>query len=191
MSVFLLYFYLQKRHANTNLKQAIIDLRKVEKDLEINNEELKRYITSNTQLEQFAHVASHDLKTPSLQSTVFLDSCTRKQVTNSMINERKYLDFIQKNGLQMQELVNDLLDYSRINAQKLTLSEFRIQDLIQEVTDNLALTANEKGVQFEIEANLPYVICDKIKLKRVFQNLISNAIKFSDPQKAPWIKIHQ
>ena len=190
MSVFLFYYYREKNTAYNSLQISNNELKKTENILELKNHELKKYIDSNIQLEQFAHVASHDLRAPLITINSF-SKLLRAKISDKLTDqESKYLGFIQTNGNQMLELVNDLLEYSKINSQKVNPALVDTQTLVENVitvTNNQAL---EKEVELKITNQLPQIFADEIKIKRVFQNLISNAIKFSDPKKRAEINIY-
>ncbi len=153
------------------------------KTLELHNRELEKYIESNIQLEQFAHVASHDLRAPLITINSFSKLLKNKAGSKLSEDENKYLDFISTNGNQMFDLVNDLLEYSKINSQKINLSEVNLSDVIKGVCNTLKRQAQTKKVNISLPKNIPNITADEIKIKRVFQNLLSNAIKFSDDQK--------
>ncbi len=158
-------------------------------DLELKNEELQRYIESNIQLEQFAHVASHDLRAPIITIKSFSKLLSQRCAGVLGEEERQSLDYIESNAEQMYELVNDLLEYSQINSQAVKAREVDVQALVESLMSLLSIQAEAKGVRWLVPEKLPLIIADGIKLKRVFQNLLSNAIKFSDLNKASFIRI--
>jgi PAS domain S-box-containing protein len=158
--------------------------------IEIKNEELMRYIESNIQLEQFAHVASHDLRAPIITIRSFSKLLKNKMSSQMDLNQEKYLDLIINNSDQMFELVNDLLEYAKINSQSIQLNHTGIGDLVESVCNVLNIQALENQVSIDIPYDLPTIVADEIKIKRVFQNLISNSIKFSDNHKKSVVKIN-
>ncbi len=159
------------------------------KHLEMKNEELQRYIESNIQLEQFAHVASHDLRAPIITIKSFSKLLSDEAASKLNELEKESLFFIQSNAEQMYELVNDLLEYSQVNSQAIKVVELDLQETVQNVISLLQAQAVEREVTVQITGTLPTVLADKVKMKRVFQNVIGNSIKFSDPAKDSVIRI--
>ena len=186
----LLYFVIKNRKKNNLLALNNEELIRADRKLANKNNELESYIESNIQLEQFAHVASHDLRSPILTINSFAQLLKQKAASKLNENELKYLSFIEANGKQMLDLVTDLLDYSKLNSQVLNIADVEINNLLQEVTNSIKPQAEEKSIQIETKCNFQSIKADEIKLKRVFQNLISNSIKFSDQSKDSYIKIN-
>lgn len=184
-----LYLFLKLRKNNGLLANNFSDLKKAETELERKNNELQAYIESNIQLEQFAHVASHDLRSPILTINSFTSLLKNKAASKMDENELTYLNFIETNGKQMLDLVTDLLDYSKLNSQELNLADVEVKNLLEEVTNSIKPQAEEKNIVIKTDCNISSIKADEIKLKRVFQNLISNSIKFSDKAKEGFIKI--
>ena len=185
----MLYLVWKIRKKNNLLALNNEELIKVDQELATKNSELESYIESNIQLEQFAHVASHDLRSPILTINSFTSLLKNKASDKLDDNELKYLDFIDKNGKQMLDLVTDLLDYSKLNSQVLNIADVEISKLLDEVTNSIKPQAEEKNIQIKTRYDYPAIKADEIKLKRVFQNLISNSIKFSDNTKNSFIEI--
>ncbi len=158
-------------------------------ELKNKNKELLQYIESNVQLEQFAHVASHDLRAPIITIKSFSNLLKEKCADRLNDNESKYLNIIKENADQMFSLVSDLLDYAQINSQKIAFKKTNLQFLLEGVIDSFRSIANQTNVTIEIVNRLPEIVVDDVKLKRVFQNLLSNAIKFADPTKKSFVKI--
>jgi len=152
---------------------------KATKAIKDKNEELQQYIKSNIQLEQFAHIASHDLKAPLITIGSFAKLLKIRSKDRLSAEEQKYLSFIQENSNILIDSVNDLLEYSKVNSQHLKLSRIDTKALINDVLEVLEEQKGQKDVFIELAESLPIIIGDEQKLRRVFQNLISNAIKFS------------
>ena len=189
MSSLLYYYYRQKNNANNLLRAGNKELRAAEEILESKNKELEKYIESNIQLEQFAHVASHDLRAPIVNINNFSNLLQKKEQGNLSEDQKKYVHYIQSNGEQMLELVTDLLEYSKINSQKINPSEIELQSLIDQVLNSVKIQSKAQNVRIHVQDKLPRITADEVKLKRVLQNLVSNAIKFSDKEKDSYINI--
>jgi light-regulated signal transduction histidine kinase (bacteriophytochrome) len=153
------------------------------KELLEKNTELE---TSNHELQQFAWVVSHDLKEPLRKIQTFNDIIKNKYLVG---NEEaiSYLDRSIKSSARMTTLINDLLDYSRLSVSSL----FRPTDL-NSLIDELLTDFDELilniGATIEVSP-LPVVEAIPGQLRQVFQNLISNALKFTRPGVAPILKI--
>jgi len=184
---FILYRENQKR--TLALKVVNSELKDTQHELKNKHDDLERYIESNIQLEQFAHVASHDLRAPIITIKSFADLLTKRASTKLNEKEKQYLNYVSDNADQMDSLVTDLLEYSKINSQDLNLESINIGDLVRDVTNMFDQTLGGRDIQIRILGKFPRLIVDKVKLKRVFQNLISNAVKFSDPTRKNEIAI--
>ena len=159
---------------NTELYQA-------QQDLQRKNEELQSYIASNIQLEQFAHIASHDLKTPLRTVGSFTGLLKRKLGDRIDEKESEYFEFIEQGTAQMASLINDLLNYSKVNSQQLERTHFKAQELLDEVLRDLNFIIEESHAEIVLEGLNKSVFGDASKMRQVFQNLIANAIKFRSP----------
>ncbi len=153
------------------------------------NEQLQRYIESNIQLEQFAHVASHDLQAPIISVKSFSKLMIDRMNDKLSPAEQQYLRIIYDNANQMDELVTDLLEYSKINSQAINKTNVKLCGLIEEVISNLQVQAQENNVTLSCKTDEIEALIDKVKIKRVLQNLIANAIKFHDPAKESTVEV--
>jgi signal transduction histidine kinase len=134
---------------------------------------------SNAELDQFAAVTSHDLKEPLQTVTVFaglLDRDYRDRLDDS---GKTFLDSILAGTDRMRTLIRDLLEYSRVGHGDLQREPVPADELLDRARDNLAAAIAEKGATLSSDP-LPTVHADAKQLCQVFQNLLSNALKFSD-----------
>jgi signal transduction histidine kinase len=134
---------------------------------------------SNAELDQFAAVTSHDLKEPLQTVTVFaglLDRDYRDRLDDS---GKTFLDSILAGTDRMRTLIRDLLEYSRVGNGELRRERVPADDLLDTARENLAGAIAEKGASLTSDP-LPTVNGDAKQLCQVFQNLLSNALKFSD-----------
>ncbi len=175
----LLWVYLLKQRTNKSLEDINSRL----------EESIEKYKESNNQLEQFAHIASHDLKSPVKTITSFARLLKEQSAHKLDKQENTFLEFIQSSSQNLSHLIEDLLDYSKVNSQKVKHSAIQANTLVQDVLDSVSDAAHRKNVNLSIEGALPDFRGDKIKIGRVFQNLITNAIKFADAEKASFVKI--
>lgn len=140
------------------------------------NEELQR---NNQELRQFAYVASHDLQEPIRMVTTFCD-LIRKNYGDQM-DERssEWFSFVVEGGKRMHDLVQDLLEYSRIESQARPFREISLDNVVNNVLANLRSSIEDTGAVLEV-GELPTVMGDPPQLAQLLQNLISNAIKFQE-----------
>jgi signal transduction histidine kinase len=170
------------RSLNEDLEQRV-----EERTSELKNaiEQLKR---SNDDLSRFAHVASHDLQEPLRTVASYAGLLARRHGQNLQGDASLYLTMIVGGAKRMQSQVQDLLRYSRTDAQKLRFELFNLGALIEEVKDDLAAAIQAKNAEIR-SGTLPKVRADRIKIVQVLENLISNALKFSKPGVPPSIAI--
>lgn len=160
-----------------------IDARTLE--LEKLIKELKR---SNKELEVFAYVASHDLQEPLRTITSFTQLLERRYRGKLDDDADEFIEFIVDGANRMKQMILDLLEYSRITTKGQEFKPVNIENIINYALDSLNVLIKENDAVIKFD-NLPIVNGDKSQLVRVFQNLISNAIKFRKDDKSPEICI--
>ncbi len=142
---------------------------------------------SNDNLEQFAYVASHDLQEPIRTIVSFSDLLNSRYREVLGEDGEEYLKFISDAGKRMRSLIVDLLEYSRI-GKDMKLVEVDCNRILDDVQSDLALKINETKATIQIE-ELPVVQGHDTSLRMLFQNLLSNALKFNSPGTNPLIEI--
>ncbi|MFK7795920.1 MAG: ATP-binding protein [Aureispira sp.] len=141
----------------------------------------------NTQLEHFAYIASHDLNEPLRTIHSFID-IIREEYDHSINQEfQTYLDFIQDAAERMRAMIDGLLSYSRIGKSS-DFEIIRINNLLTELTDDLSHLIQINKVTLKVP-ELPSIYCSRLELKQLFQNLITNAVKFQNTDNFPVIII--
>jgi PAS domain S-box-containing protein len=149
--------------------------------LQSNETELKRYAEklekSNTELEQFATVASHDLQAPLRKVALFAEYLKASAGSHLSSESCDYIERIQKAIQKMQNLINDLLMLSRINRRGKPFRTFDVQKIIDDVLADLEEPIREAGAQLEVSGALTLDM-DEGQIYQVFQNLLDNALKF-------------
>lgn len=157
--------------------------------LKTQTDELEKYIESNIKLEQFAHIASHDLRSP-LRTVLSYSGLIMNKYGDKIDDEFKsYLKYVQKGAKQMDNLTADLLEFAEVNSMNLDIETFDARCMIQDIVDILELDIREFKAKVILE-NLPdQLFGDKQKLQRVFHNLIANSLKFVKPGVRPSINI--
>jgi len=157
------------------LENEIEERKKTETRL---NTALNDLARSNRDLEQFAHVTSHDLKEPLRMVRSYLD-LIQDHLSGALDDSLEtFIHFAQEGAVRMETMINDLLSFSRISTKGKTLSEVCSQKAFDAAKQNLFIAIRESGAEITTSA-LPMVKADDTQLVQIFQNLVSNAIKFS------------
>ncbi|MEZ2279982.1 MAG: PAS domain S-box protein [Microcoleus sp.] len=152
----------------------VTDRKQVEQQMLQLTEDLKR---SNEELEQFAYVASHDLQEPLRAVTSYTQLLAQRYQGNLDAKADKYINHIVDGASRMQQLINDLLAYSRLGTRA---QEFEIADCnaaVEQSLCNLQIAIAEKQAIITKDV-MPTVMADEFQLVQLFQNLLGNAIKF-------------
>jgi PAS domain S-box-containing protein len=147
-------------------------------------EDLKR---KNIELEQFAYVASHDLQEPLRTVSGFVELLKRHYKDQHDENVTKYINYITDASDRMRRLVQDLLDYSRLGRERI-LEPIDCNQVVQQVLNDLTMAVQESGAVIHID-RLPIISGYATEMKQLFQNLISNSIKFRKPGQPAVISI--
>ena len=171
----------------TKAQQAVIENQL--QCLKEKNEELEKTIESNAQLENFAFMAAHDLNSP-INTIVGFSKVLKKSLFNKSSGDlEEFVNFIHDAGENLQALVKNLLDFSRLKSEKIKREPFNLNQMLQRLMLELGSIIREEKAVVKWD-NLPeLVIADKVKLRQVFQNLITNAIKFKKKGKTPFVEI--
>jgi PAS domain S-box-containing protein len=169
----------------TERKRMEMQLRRQTQELIQANRELT---DSNKELDDFAYIASHDLKEPlrGLNNyAVFLLEDYGKAFDDE---GRAKLETLPRLAQRMEALIDSLLHYSRVGRVDLAFGEADLGQIVAEVCESLAISLQEAGIEIRIPTPLPTIWCDNARVGEIFRNLITNAMKYNDkPQK--WIEI--
>lgn len=157
--------------------------------LNTQNKNLQTYIESNMQLENFAYIASHDLRAPIRNIVSFSNLLERRLSDRLDEGEQEFLQFIVKSAVNMQALIEDLLTFSRANTNKRQLAKIYFPILIDELEQELQPVIEKKKALINWPGESFYISADRIKLKQLLQNLIENGLKFSLLAQQPQITI--
>ncbi|MFD3911675.1 CHASE3 domain-containing protein [Streptomyces sp. NPDC058603] len=149
-------------------------------------EELRR---SNSELEQFAYVASHDLQEPLRKVASFCQLLEKRYGDQLDGRGKQYIDFAVDGAKRMQVLINDLLTFSRVGRVHDTWRTVELDASLDRALANLALVIEEEDVTVVRDDPLPEVTGDPTTLTMLWQNLVGNAIKFRRPDVPPRITI--
>ena len=158
-----------------------------------NEEKLKKInrelALSNSELEQFAFVASHDLQEPLRMITSFLAQIEKKY--HDVLDEkgRKYIYFARDGAKRMRHIILDLLEFSRVGRSDEDKEYVKIGSLLKDIVALSHKTIKEKHAIINWDENLPDVYTFKSPLRLVFQNLIANALKYQKEDTTPILNI--
>ncbi|MCY7381010.1 MAG: PAS domain S-box protein [Microcoleus sp. CAN_BIN18] len=152
----------------------ITDRKEAEQKMLQLTEDLKR---SNEELEQFAYVASHDLQEPLRAVTSYTQLLAQRYQGNLDAKADKYINYIVDGATRMQQLINDLLAYSRLGTQGKKFESADCNAAVQQSLCNLQIAIAEKKAVITCDA-MPTVMADEFQLVQLFQNLLANGIKF-------------
>ncbi len=136
--------------------------------------ELKR---SNEELQQFAYVASHDLQEPLRMVTTYLELLETKSGSELSPQGREFVKYAIEGSRRMRDLIDDLLLYSRIDSRPIEPELIDLNDIMSKVMGDLKVSIEESGAKLVIEP-LPIVCADRLQMRQLLTNLVSNAIKF-------------
>lgn len=152
------------------------------------NEKASELERSNANLKEFAYAASHDLQEPLRKITSFSDRLRTE--LNGMLSDaqQNIFDRLYSASGRMQQLMDDLLSYSALITRKDTKEKVGMQTIVHDVVQDLETSIADAGVDLQI-GSLPFVYGYAGQLRQLFQNLISNAIKYRRKEIIPLIKI--
>ncbi len=159
--------------------------RKIEQDLKRKVEELNR---SNKELEEFAYVASHDLQEPLRKISTFSDRLSEKYSDVLTGEGLMYLDRMMASADNMRNLINNLLEFSRVTRDVHPFAPVDLNNVLQQVKNELELSIEETGTTIETN-NLPTINGSATQLGQLFTNIVSNAIKFRKQNELSLIQI--
>jgi signal transduction histidine kinase len=143
---------------------------------------------SNAELEQFASIASHDLKEPLRKVQTLTELLARKEADRLSDEGRDYLGRTSAAGERMQELIDDLLKFSRVATQGNPFEEVDLGKVAEHAVSDLEAVIGESGGTVEV-GDLPTVTADPLQMRQLLQNLISNGLKFHREGVPPVVSI--
>ncbi len=155
-------------------RMAEQELEKLNMDMESANLELTR---ANKELQEFAYITAHDLKSPLRAIGTLADWISTDYADTFDEEGRKQVRLLVEKAEQMSALIDDILQYSRLGQE---YQEKRQVDLNQLVSDMIEGIAPPDNIQISIKKDLPVLVCEKTQIVQIFQNLVSNAIKYMD-----------
>jgi two-component system, sensor histidine kinase len=166
--------------------RVISDVRRAERKLQNKNRELDQ---TNRELDRFVYSVSHDLSAP-LKSILGLVNISR--ITNEPNDHVQYLAQIETSVRKLESFITEILDYSKNNRQEIVGEQIKLMEVCNEILDNLKYTEDFKKVKVDFtELTHPEIVQDKMRVKIILNNLLTNAFKFQKrvPGHEPLIKV--
>ena len=177
-------------HKIQEMKKVKITGSRIE-EIDILDKEFERLVEQlslkEQELNEFIYVASHDLQEPLRVITSYINIIQMEYEETFDDDGRKYLKYVVDGSMRMRNLILDLLEYSRVSNNEVTFDEIDLNEIMAMVINNLEIQINESGGDIHCE-KLPTVVGNEYGLLQVFQNLVSNGLKFC--QDKPVIKIY-
>ncbi|HEY5750630.1 MAG TPA: ATP-binding protein [Chryseolinea sp.] len=182
-------------HANKLAEKTLkdnVELKEMQESLVQNKEELQAKIVelnrSNYELEQFAHLATHDLQEPLRKLFYYIDTLKIKYTGLLDARGLNMLKNMEAAVSRMKELITDLLNYSQLHQRKLEFGNVDLNETLLEILKDFEISIQEKNATIDVDP-LPSVWGNASRLRQLFSNLISNALKYSKKDEAPHIQI--
>lgn len=172
------------------VQQQTEELATANEELLATNEELEnantRLLHSNEELEQYAYIASHDLQEPLRKIRIFSDVLKKQQ--NLAAESSILIEKIQGSAERMSMLIRDLLEFSRLLKDDILMQPVNLNETVAAVIGDFELKIKEKQAVIEV-TNLPEIEAIGFQMNQLFNNLISNSLKFTAPGVIPHITI--
>lgn len=166
--------HLEKQDASLNL--AILKLNASNKK---KNKLNKSLINKNDELKTFGHIVSHDLKSP-LNNIISFSSILSKNASFTNDQHKKSLLYIDQSAIKMKTLIEELLVYHKVEHEDIEFEEVAINEVLNTTLSNFYLDEKESNFKFVVD-DLPHIKSNKFLLQILFNNLVSNAIKYQQP----------
>lgn len=160
---------------------------RIEQTKEMLKKQTRELFRSNTELEQFTYVASHDLQEPLRMVSSYVQLIARRYKDKLDVNANDFIGYAVDGTNRMQMLIKDLLTYSRIGSHGKDFGPTDCEVVLKRTLDGLQVPIRKSGAIVQHDP-LPTLIADDLQLGELFQNLISNAIKFHNKQ-SPFIYV--
>jgi PAS domain S-box-containing protein len=164
----------------------ITDRKSAERQLRTYNFKLEQ---SNRELQEFAYVASHDLQEPLRKVQAFGDRLEKKCAEQLSDEGRDYVSRMKNAAGRMQNLINDLLTFSRVATKTQPFQPISLKKIVEEVASDLEIRIEQSGGRVEI-GELRTLDADPLQMRQLFQNLICNALKFHRADVPPVVKVY-
>ncbi len=178
---------IQRRDSELQQAKEVLEERVQERTLELRqrNEELNQ---SNKELDDFAYIASHDLKEP-LRGIHNFSSFLLEDYAGKLDEDgRSKLETLMRLTRRMETLIDSLLQFSRLGRVDLATDRVDLNEIVAEILDSLAISLQEEHVEVRVPRPLPAVRADRVRVGEIFYNLIVNAMKYNDKAEK-WVEV--
>ncbi len=154
-------------------KQALV------KSNELLKNQSKKLLLSNQELERFAYIASHDLKSP-LNNIINFSNLLQSELKDTKnLRVTQYVDFIRSGSIKMNMLIEDVLEYSKLSSDSTSNDKTDLNIILQSITDSISEYIHQKNAQVKVNGPLPTIRAHRTKMYLLFKNLIENGIKYN------------
>ncbi len=170
--------YIIFRITTENLKAALL----VERQTRSLREYAERLEITNRDLDDFAHIASHDLKEP-LRGIYNFAEFLSEDYKDKLDDDGRYkLETLKSLSRRMESLIESLLEYSRLSRIDLAFKKTDLKRIIEEVLESLSVYLDENNARVQIKDPIPEIKCDPVRVAEIFRNLLTNAVKYNTNQ---------
>lgn len=135
---------------------------------------------SNRELDDFAYIASHDLKAPLRGIHNYATFLTEDYADKLDEDGKAKLMTLGRLAKRMEDIINDLLTFSRVGRTEQSLAEVDLDGVLADVLESLKLFLDEAGATVSVPETLPRIFCDQVRVRAVFHNLVTNGVKYND-----------
>ena len=176
-------FITEREAANASYKKLNESL---ESRVAQRNEDLAR---SNQELEKFAYIASHDMREPLRKIQAFGERLIEEEEERLSANGKDYIERMQNAAQRMRALIDGLLAYSRLGSRGPKMVSVDMNEIVRDILSDMETQIEDSKGNVEVD-KLPVVVGDRLHLTQIFQNLISNALKFHPQDTNPLVRIY-
>jgi PAS domain S-box-containing protein len=173
----------------TSVFGMLTDITEVVRMREALTEQARALEASNSDLKQFAYVASHDLQAPLRSVSSYLQLLVRRYGDSLNDEAREFIDFAVSGAHRMAQLINDLLAFSRLETRAGRLKPVDVGRCLEQALKNLEVNIASVQGHVEVPAALPVILGEQGQLVSLFQNLIGNALKYCPAERKPRVQI--
>ncbi len=180
--------YFEEKDGVTRSEGTLLDITDITTTKNKLREYMRKLEISNRELQDFASVASHDLQEPLRKIEAFGGRLSEKYADDLPDEAQVYIDRMQNAASRMRSLINVLLEYSRITTKSKPFERVDLNDVLEGVISDLQIRIEETDADILV-GNLPTIDADQMQMRQLFQNLISNALKFAKLGRKPVVRI--
>lgn len=174
------------QETNAMLMHEIVERKRAERELARANQKL---VQSNRELQEFAYIASHDLKEPLRKISTFADLLQYDSKDHLDDDGLFYLGRMQESASRMMALIDDLLQFSRIKTSDQAFKTIDLNEIVSNVLSDIEIGLRDANGSVQVE-DLPSINADPTQMRQLFQNLITNAIKFRQKDATPMVRVY-